>query len=149
QPLGAEAVGALLDELLGADASLGPVRAQIAERSAGNPFFAEELVQSLAEAGTLAGAKGSYRLVTRAERLSLPSTVQSLLDARIDRAGERAKGVLQAAAVIGPAFLERVVAGVTELESAELRATLDELRRAEFLVERALYPETEWAFKHP
>jgi adenylate cyclase len=149
RPLGAEAVEALTGELLGREPALASLRRRVAERSAGNPFFAEELVQSLAEAGTLSGAKGSYRLTTSEGDVALPATVQAVLDARIDRAGERPKEVLQAAAVIGPEFLERVLARVAELPEDDLRAALDSLRRAEFIVERALYPEAEWAFKHP
>src|SRR5208337_2181611 len=98
-PLGPEAVRELLDDLLGGDAGIAGLAKAIYERTGGNPFFTEEVVQSLIESGALEGTRGSYRLVRPIERLQVPATVQALLAARIDRLGEREKLVLQAAAV--------------------------------------------------
>ncbi len=42
---------ALAAELLGSDGSVAALTSQVAERAAGNPFFAEELVRDLAERG--------------------------------------------------------------------------------------------------
>ena len=42
-------------ELLGPDPSVGGLAETIAERAAGNPFFAEEMVRELAERGVLRG----------------------------------------------------------------------------------------------
>ncbi|MGH7261591.1 MAG: ATP-binding protein, partial [Nitrospiraceae bacterium] len=154
-PLGAEAVRALLDDLLGHDASIDGLAAMIHARTGGNPFFTEEVVQSLIESGAVHGTRGSYRLVTPIDRLQVPPTVQALLASRIDRLGEREKHVLQTAAVIGKEFpepiLQRVVSesGGLSLSEAELRAALQVLKDAEFLYEQALYPVTEYAFKHP
>jgi adenylate cyclase len=112
-------------------------------------------VQSLVENGSLEGAKGAYRLVAAAETLELPSTVQSVLAARLDRLPERDKRLLQTASVIGKEFsgvlLERVVAtsGRHVLSDPELAEAVDALARAEFIFEAALYPEVEYAFKHP
>src|SRR5262249_8168531 len=94
-PLPAEAVGELLRELLGTDPSLARLGDRIRERSGGNPFFIEEIVQALAESGSLVGSKGAYRLVQSARDLVLPATVQAVLAARIDRLAEREKEVLQ------------------------------------------------------
>ena len=49
-PLGDSDTAALLGELLGSDPSVGELAAIIAERAAGNPFFAEEMVRELAAA---------------------------------------------------------------------------------------------------
>src|SRR5439155_11190482 len=57
RPLDATAVSELLDGLLGSDASVEPLKKMAADRSGGNPFFAEELVQSFAETGALEGEK--------------------------------------------------------------------------------------------
>ena len=59
-PLGDSAIAALLGELLGSDPSVGELAAVIAERAAGNPFFAEEMVRELAQRGVLAGERGGY-----------------------------------------------------------------------------------------
>ncbi len=154
-PLGAEAVRELLADLLGADASIDGLAKAIHERTGGNPFFTEEVVQSLIESGALEGTRGSYRLVRPIERVQVPPTVQALLAARIDRLGEREKEVLQAAAVIGKDFaepiLQRVVGeiGRSPISETDLRAALRVLKDAEFIYEQSLYPVAEYAFKHP
>jgi class 3 adenylate cyclase len=148
-PLGAEASGELLHELLGSDPSVRALAERIRERTAGNPFFAEEIVQALADAGSLDGSKGAYRLRTPVETLVLPASVQVVLGARIDRLPEREKHVLQTAAVIGKEFGEPVLRRVEGLPEAELAAALRALADADLVYETALYPEAEYAFKHP
>jgi adenylate cyclase len=148
-PLGAEAISELLDDLLGRDPSLAALRGQIQDRTGGNPFFVEEMVQSLVEAKSLEGARGAYRLEEPIDELGLPTTVQTVLAARIDRLAEREKQVLQTASVIGKEVPEPVLRLVAELADPDLAAALGRLTSAEFLYEKALYPEAEYAFKHP
>ena len=148
-PLGAPAVEAMLADLLGPDPSLDGLSELISSRTAGNPFFVEELVQSLVEAGNLEGRRGSYRLVTRVDRKTVPASVQAVLAARIDRLAERDKGVLQAASVIGKEFSRPVLAVAAGLANDELDAALRELVAGEYFYEQALYPEPEYVFKHP
>jgi predicted ATPase len=56
-PLSDSDTAALLGELLGSDPSVGELAAIIADRAAGNPFFAEEMVRELAQRGVLAGER--------------------------------------------------------------------------------------------
>jgi adenylate cyclase len=148
-PLGPAELDALLGELLGPELAASDLAARIRERTGGNPFFIEEVVVSLAEAGVLSGAKGRYRLAAPVEKIALPATVTSLLAARIDRLAEREKQALQTAAVIGPEFREATLGSVVDLPEAELAGALDRLVQAELLYEAELYPEREYAFKHP
>ena len=148
-PLGPEAIDELLVHLLGTDPSLDGVPQLIRERTAGNPFFIEEVVQSLVEAGNLAGEPGAYRLVKLVEDAAVPASVQSVLAARIDRLPEREKAVLQAAAVIGKEFSERVLRRVAELEAEELEEALRDLVEADLVFQQELFPEALYAFKHP
>jgi adenylate cyclase len=154
-PLGAEATAELLRDLLGSDPALVPLAALVRERTGGNPFFIEEVVQSLVDQGVLVRG-GPAPVLTRAvTEIQIPSTVQAVLAARIDRLAEREKRVLQTAAVVGKRFtdslLRRVLGadGGAPLPTAELAAALRALTQAEFLHEQALYPEVEYAFKHP
>jgi len=141
-PLGPEAVRAMLDDLLGNDASIEGLAKAIYARAAGNPLFTEEVVQSLIESGALQGTRGSYRLVKPIERLDVPVTVQAVLAARIDRLTERDKLILQSAAVIGKDFSEPILQRVVNessrspLPEAELRAALRTLKDAEFILEQ-------------
>ena len=59
-PLADSDTAALLGELLGSHPSVGELAAVIAERAAGNPFFAEEMVRELAQRGVLTGGRGGF-----------------------------------------------------------------------------------------
>ena len=158
-PLGAAAIAALLHDLLGDEPSLVALGEQIRARTAGNPFFIEEVVQSLFDHGVLvrSGSNGttSVRLTRPITEIDIPPTVQAVLAARIDRLGERNKTVLQIAAVIGKELaepvLQRVVATqhAVAITPAQLVEALHALTAAELIYERAVYPDVEYAFKHP
>jgi adenylate cyclase len=148
-PLGKDAIAELLADLLGSDPSIAALTGPIHARTGGNPFFTEEVAQTLIESGHLEGARGAYRLVTPIERLQVPATVQAVLAARIDRLPEREKRLLQVASVIGKDVPEPLLAEVAELPAEELKASLAALRRAEFIHEQAIYPVVEYSFKHP
>jgi class 3 adenylate cyclase/tetratricopeptide (TPR) repeat protein len=148
-PLGEEAVEELLADLLGSDPSLDGLQQLVRERTQGNPFFIEELVRALIEAGRLEGERGAYRLAAPIDEVAVPASVQVVLAARIDRLAAREKGVLQAAAVIGKEFPQSVLERVVELEAPELEDALRDLVAREFAYEQELYPEALYAFKHP
>ena len=146
RPFGPAETEAMLDALLGRDASLIRLREQIRARASGNPFFLEEIVQSLLESGVLAGARGACRLEVPVERLDVPESVQSLLAARIDRLEGAQKTVLQTAAVIGNRFGEAVLARVLEASEDAVSAPLEPLLAAGLV--RPEGPD-EYAFRHP
>jgi class 3 adenylate cyclase/tetratricopeptide (TPR) repeat protein len=148
-PLGTGAIAELLDDLLGSDPSLLELRELIRERTGGNPFFVEEVVQSLVEAGSLEGGRGAHRLVLPLPTLRVPPTIQALLAARIDRLAERERRVLQAAAVVGKRFAESILRRIVDTAQDELEQALGTLRARDFVFEEVLFPETEYAFKHP
>jgi class 3 adenylate cyclase/tetratricopeptide (TPR) repeat protein len=148
-PLGREAIRELLGDLLGTDESVAGLAELVYERTAGNPFFAEEVVQALIEAGNLEGTRGRYRLVTPIEEIAVPDSVQAVLAARIDRLAEREKQLLQAAAVIGKEFPEPILETILEWPDTDLSEAIQLLKNGEFLYEQSLYPVSEYAFKHP
>jgi class 3 adenylate cyclase/tetratricopeptide (TPR) repeat protein len=147
-PLGAEAADELLRDLLGADPSVDGLAERVRERTGGNPFFIEEVVQALAEGGALEGERGVYRLAREIDEIAIPPTVQAVLEARIDRLADAEKAVLQTASVIGREFSEPVLRRVVDAE-AGLSAALAALVEAELIYEQTLYPDIEYAFKHP
>ena len=149
-PLGAEAARELLHELLGSPGALGELADSILERTGGNPFFTEEVVQALVGAGSLVGERGAYRLTAPVEALALPATVQALLASRIDRLNEVAKNVLQAAAVIGKQFDEPLLREASGVAAPrELDAALADLEDLDFIRPAGFSPHPEYAFKHP
>lgn len=147
-PLNAAQTTALTTELLGSHPSVAELTAQIAERAAGNAFFAEEIVRDLAERGVLDGDRGGYRCHGDVADIAVPGTLQAAIAARIDRLGTAAKHALNSAAVIGLRFrpeLLTVVMGGTD-ENGE---TIAELLSAELIDQVAFTPRAEYAFRHP
>ena len=148
-PLDAPQTSALTAELLGSHPSVASLAAQIAERSAGNPFFAEEMVRDLAERGVLDGARGAYRCQGDLADVSVPATVQATIAARIDRLNATAKRMLNAAAVIGSRFGADLLASVLGDSGGSGVAAVTDLVEAE-LVDQVLFtPRAEYAFRHP
>ena len=114
----------------------------VAERAAGNPFFAEEMVRELAERGVLRGNRGAYVSTVEAGEVSVPATLQATIAARIDRLDPAAKRTLSAAAVIGSKF------------SRDLLETLgidpvEDLVVAEFIDQVRFTRQPEYVFHHP
>jgi predicted ATPase len=148
-PLGADSTGALLDALLGPDAELGPVKRLLIDRAGGNPFFLEESVRDLVQGGALTGEPGAYHLTRPVTSIHVPSSVRSVLEARIDRLSPADKRVLQCAAVIGEHVSSGLLESVTELPPDDTRAAVGRLREANLLEEQALFPEPAYGFRHP
>ena len=94
-PLSDPETAALVSELLGPDPSVGALGQKIAERAAGNPFFAEEIVRELAERGVLDGERGGYVSTADVGEVSVPATLQATIAARIDRLDPKAKRTLE------------------------------------------------------
>ncbi len=139
----------LLRDLAGEDPSLDGLEEPIHERTAGNPFFVEEIVRELVEAEHLEGERGAYRLVRPVEEAGVPATVQAILAARIDRLDPAAKQLLQVTSVVGKEVGARALGLTAGLGDDELNPTLCELVEGGFLYEAELYPERVLAFRHP
>ncbi|MFL5907704.1 MAG: ATP-binding protein, partial [Solirubrobacterales bacterium] len=147
-PLGPDSTKELLKDLAGEDPSLDGLADLVHERTGGNPFFIEEVVRELVEAGYLEGERGAYRLTKPVAHTGVPATVQAILAARIDRL-ETAKALLQAAAVIGKEVPEPALKMVAGVDEDKLEEGLKELIGAGFLYEAEIYPKRVLAFSHP
>lgn len=88
-PLGQTEAPELLSALLGNGGELQPLKELILAKTEGNPFFMEEVVQTLAEEQVLRGEHGQYRLEHTPTVLHIPSTVQAVLAATVAAATQR------------------------------------------------------------
>jgi class 3 adenylate cyclase/tetratricopeptide (TPR) repeat protein len=149
EPLAGADTRELLRDLAGEDPSLDGLDEPIHERTQGNPFFIEEIVRELAEAGHLEGERGAYRLARPIEGAKVPVTVQAVLAARIDRLDPAAKQLLQVASVVGKEVSGRALGMTAGLDRDRIDPVLCELIEAGFLYEAELYPERVLAFRHP
>ena len=134
---------ALAAELLGSDDSVGALTSQVAERAAGNPFFAEELVRDLAERGVLDGKPGDYVCQRDTADVRVPASLQATIAARIDRLPPAAKRTLNAAAVIGLQF------GTELLTDLVGKVDVVDLIGAELIDQVTFTAKGEYVFRHP
>ncbi len=142
-PLTDAEITALLDQLLGSDQSIPAIRALIAGRAAGNPFFAQAMVRELAERGVLQGDRGAYICRTSVAEVTVPATLQAAIASRIDVLDPAAKRTLNAAAVIGLRFTPEL------LTALGFDAVPEGLVKAEFIEQVRFTSDAEYAFRHP
>lgn len=133
----------LVTELLGTHPSVVGLVAPIAERAAGNPFFAESIVRDLADRHAVAGARGEYVCTQDHADITVPATLQAAIAARIDRLDAEAKQTLNAAAVIGLRFDEDLLSELADV------GPLPRLLAAELVDQVAFAPRAEFGFRHP
>jgi class 3 adenylate cyclase/predicted ATPase len=159
-PLGRVNIEQMLDALLapplvlsftgegkGDGADLAPLKRLITERSGGNPFFTEEIVQALFEDGVLA-RNGAVRLVKSLSQMKVPTTVQGVLASRIDRLAPANKELLQSLSVMGREFSVSLAGRVVGGSEADLKERLAALQLAEFIYEQPAVSDVEYIFKH-
>ena len=102
-PLPADDAARMLDEMVPAVLP-DELRELLIARADGNPFFLEELVGELVDAGVLEKRDGEWVLGARQLDFPMPDTVHAVLAARIDRLPPTEKAALQAGAVVGRVF---------------------------------------------
>jgi adenylate cyclase len=142
-PLSDSETAELVAELLGVDASVGELADTIADRAAGNPFFAEEIVRDLAERGVLKGKPGAYTSTAEMTEVSVPATLQATIAARIDRLDPRAKRTLNAAAVVGSRF------GLHMLTALGVEPVVGDLVAAQLIDQVSFSVQAKYVFLHP
>jgi hypothetical protein len=93
-PLAAEEISALLRDLLQPYEASPALHTWLRERTGGNPFFVEELVRVL-RAHELLTVQDEVYEVAPADRMTLPASIQGLIQARLDRLPAAEKHLLQ------------------------------------------------------
>jgi class 3 adenylate cyclase/tetratricopeptide (TPR) repeat protein len=147
EPLAHEQSAELIRGVLGVGALPAELERLVAGKAEGNPFYTEEVVRSLLEAGVLARANGGFALTRTFDDLRIPDTVQEVILSRIDRLERPARAALQLASVIGREFTLHLLERISDLE-ARLQAALAELKTLELIFEKAWFPELAYMFKH-
>ncbi len=132
QPLDADEIARIAQRRLGVERLPPALIAQVTERAAGNPLFAEEILGFLVGEGALRVEAGDASLVPVAGEGVLPASLLGLLAAKIDRLSPADRSVLQVAAVIGRRFDAGLLAAAIGGEDG-LTETLRRLRQQDFI----------------
>jgi class 3 adenylate cyclase/tetratricopeptide (TPR) repeat protein len=152
-PLGPADARELLGHLLHIEDLPAETRTLMLRRAEGNPFFLEEVIRSLVDAGFVVRENGHWRATRAIDQVQIPETLLGVLGARIDRLPAPTKRVVQTAAVLGRTFTYRPLSGVCRDvpppdRIEDVHPHLDVLAWEELVQERARVPEPEYRFKH-
>lgn len=147
-PLAPDEGIALLREILGTRALPPGLGDAVVRRAEGNPFFAEEIVRAFRDMRILTrdASGGAWMLADQHDPNTLPTTINGVVAARVDRLSEGAREVALIASVIGRTFSERTLAAVAT-ESRDVRGALNELQQRS-LIRPMRGGEHELAFAH-
>ena len=120
----------------------------ILDKAEGNPLFLEEVVRHLIDRGDLIrGDAGDWITQSTGVEVSLPDSIQALLNARIDRLDEDTRRTLQVASVIGRQFMRSPLAALVD-KPQRLDQQLLDLQRMELIREVSRVPEPGYRFDH-
>jgi len=120
----------------------------ILEKTEGVPFFIEEFIKSLKDLRVIERKENTYRLSKDVGQLTIPSTIQDVIMARVDSLPEGAKEVLQTGSVIEREFSYALIKQIMALPEQELLSHLSALKDSELLYERGIYPQSTYIFRH-
>jgi len=113
----------------------------------GNPFYLEEVINSLIESESLIRDNGNWKLTKAITEAEVSATIHGVIAGRLDRLEKESKRILQEASVIGRTFFYEILNRITELQH-KIDQSLRSLERLDLIRARALQPDLEYNFKH-
>ncbi len=137
----------LVGSLLRTEAIPIPLQRVIQAKVGGNPFYVEEVINSLIESGILVDHDGDWRFPGTSQEIMVPATIQGVITARLDRLDAAAKEILQEASVIGRTFYYEILESITTQE-APIDQYLHQLQELDLIRVRSTHPDLEYSFKH-
>ena len=137
----------MLESLLETETIPSDLKHFVQNKAEGNPFYLEELVNSLIESETLIRDNGNWKITRSISESEISSTIHGVISGRVDRLEKETKRILQEASVIGRAFFYEILKRITELEDLIDRG-LSTLERLDLIRTRSIQPDLEYMFKH-
>ncbi|MEJ2102752.1 MAG: AAA family ATPase, partial [Desulfobacterales bacterium] len=147
QDLSASESQGMVESLLKTEVIPSELQRFLQEKVEGNPFYIEEVINSLIESETLMRDNGSWKLTRKITEAEVSSTIHGVISGRLDRLEKESKRILQEASVIGRTFFYEILKQVTQLKQ-QVDQSLRSLERLDLIRARALQPDLEYIFKH-
>jgi class 3 adenylate cyclase/tetratricopeptide (TPR) repeat protein len=119
----------------------------IREKVEGNPFYLEEVINSLIEAHILLRAEDGWILQGSISSSNIPPTIQGVISGRIDRLENPMKRILQEAAVIGREFYYAILSRISVFRE-NIESALERLEHLDLIKTKSIEPDLEFLFKH-
>ncbi len=134
--------------LLGAGEIERPLQELLLEKTEGIPFFLEEFIKSLKDLKLIENRGTVCGLSRGIQDMTVPTTIQEVIQARVDSLPPEAKEVLQTASVIEREFDFQLIKQVLGFPEPKLLTYLSLLKDFELLYERGIFPDSNYIFKH-
>jgi len=119
----------------------------IIERSAGNPFFIEEVIRSFIDEGLIEFKDNQFILTENIHYANIPESIDYVILSRIERLDGNTKELLKTAAVIGRNFYYKILEDAAR-NIEEIDHKLEYLKDVQLVNERKQKDEVEFLFKH-
>jgi tetratricopeptide (TPR) repeat protein len=146
QDLSTDEIQEMLASILQTTAVPEDLQRFVQERVGTNPFYLEEMINSLIESGILRLDKGTWRLTGSINKADIPSNIHAVISGRIDRLDEAAKHLLQEASVFGRTVPYEALKNITRHPDT-LDQHLERLQALD-LLRRTSQSEQKYVFKH-
>jgi class 3 adenylate cyclase/tetratricopeptide (TPR) repeat protein len=137
----------MVESLLKTDTIPLELQQFLQDKVEGNPFYIEEVVNSLIESDTLSQDNGDWKLTRAITDAEVSSTIHGVISGRLDRLEKESKRVLQEASVIGRTFFYEILNHISELKD-QIDKNLRNLERLDLIRAKTLQPDLEYIFKH-
>ena len=137
----------MLESLLKTENIPSDLKRWVQNKAEGNPFYLEELINSLIESDRLVQDGAGWKLTGSLTEADIPSSLHGIISGRLDRLEKQTKRILQEASVIGRDFLYEILKRISELQE-RIDGELNQLERLDLIRTRSFHPDLEYMFKH-
>jgi len=110
------------------------------EKTRGNPFFVEEVIESLKEEGVIYREGNKWKIKEISE-IEFPETVKNVVKARLSRLDDDCQNVLTLASFVGNDFTLEAMCAVTGIEKSKLLESIDKMFKTGLIKERVIHGE--------
>jgi class 3 adenylate cyclase/tetratricopeptide (TPR) repeat protein len=137
----------MVESLLKTQSIPPDLQAFISDKVEGNPFYIEEMINSLIESKTLVVENGGWKTTRPIGESDISSTIHGVISGRLDRLEKDTKRIIQEASVIGRTFLYEILKRITQIRE-QIDTHISSLERLDLVKTRTIQPDLEYIFKH-
>jgi len=136
-----------MESLLKTDNIPTELKRFVQDKVEGNPFYVEEMINSLIESETLVHGDDIWKVARPITESEISSTIHGVIAGRLDRLEKESKQIIQEASVIGRAFLYKILKKISQLQD-HIDKSLSGFERLDLIRTQSVQPDLEYAFKH-
>jgi predicted ATPase/KaiC/GvpD/RAD55 family RecA-like ATPase len=110
------------------------------DKTRGNPFFVEEVTESLKEIGVIYREENKWK-IKQVSEIEFPETVKNVVKARLGRLDDEYQNVLTLASFVGNDFTVEALCAITGFDESKLLELMEELFKTGLIKEKVIRGE--------